>query len=151
MPYFSGEYEAKLDPKGRMVLPARLKAALGAENEGKIVIIRGFEPCLVIYPQVEWQKVFEKVAALNEFVTENRNFQRNFLRGNTEAELDDQGRFLVPKTMLKYADLDKEAIIVGVANRIEIWNSERYEEFLIKDQEQLAQLAEKILGEKVEL
>ncbi len=151
MPYFSGEYEAKLDPKGRMVLPARLKAALSAENEGKIVIIRGFEPCLVIYPQVEWQKVFEKVAALNEFVTENRNFQRNFLRGNTEVELDDQGRFLVPKTMLKYADLDKEAIIVGVANRIEIWNSERYEEFLIKDQEQLAQLAEKILGEKLEM
>ncbi len=151
MPYFSGEYEAKLDTKGRMVLPARLKAALAAENEGKIVIIRGFEPCLVIYPQVEWQKVFEKVAALNEFVTENRNFQRNFLRGNTEVELDDQGRFLVPKTMLKYADLEKEAIIVGVANRIEIWNSERYEEFLIKDQEQLAQLAEKILGEKIEM
>lgn len=150
MPYFSGEYEAKLDPKGRMVLPARLKAALPTETEGKIVIIRGFEPCLVIYPQIEWQKIFEKVAALNEFETENRLFQRNFLRGNTEVELDEQGRFLVPKTMLKYADLEKEAIIVGVANRIEIWNTERYEEFLIKDQEQLAQLAEKILGEKVE-
>ena len=116
--YFSGEYECKLDDKGRLVLPARFKSAL-PEGQGEvqqIVLARGFEPCLTIYPIHEWTKIFEKVAALNEFNPEYRNFQRNFLRGNTEIDLDKSGRFLIPKTMVRYAKLERDAILVGMLN-----------------------------------
>lgn len=147
MAYFSSEYECKLDAKGRMVLPAKVKSNLPAAGGNTIVVTRGFETCLVVYPIVEWNKVFSKVAGLNEFNEEYRNFQRNFFRGNTELELDGNGRFLVPKSLLKYAQIDKDAILVGMGNRLEIWNPELYENFLVKDQKEFSKLAEKYLGE----
>ncbi len=144
--YFSGEYESTLDAKGRLVLPTKLKASLPAETGDNIVLMRGFEPCLVLYPHSEWKKVFDKVAGLNEFNEEYRNFQRNFLRGNTELELDANGRFIVPKSMMKFASIEKDVILVGIGNRIEVWNPESYEEFLIKDQKEFSQIAQKVLG-----
>lgn len=147
MAYFSSEYECKLDAKGRLILPSRIKANLPEASGNNLVVTRGFEPCLVVYPQVEWQKVFSKVSGLNEFNEEYRNFQRNFFRGNTEVELDNNGRFLIPKSMLKHASLDKDAIVVGMGNRIEIWNPEQYNNFLINDQKEFSKLAEKYLGE----
>jgi MraZ protein len=144
--FFSGEYEATLDAKGRLVLPTKLKAALPPETGDNIVLMRGFEPCLVLYPHSEWKKVFDKVAGLNEFNEEYRNFQRNFLRGNTELELDGNGRFIVPKSMMKFASIEKDVILVGIGNRIEIWNPESYENFLIKDQQKFSQMAQKVLG-----
>ena len=147
MAYFSSEYECKLDVKGRMVLPAKVKSNLPTAGGNSIVVTRGFETCLVVYPIIEWNKVFSKVAGLNEFNEEYRNFQRNFFRGNTELELDSNGRFLVPKSLLKYAQIDKDAILVGMGNRLEIWNPELYEQFLVKDQQQFSKLAEKYLGD----
>ncbi len=147
MAYFSSEYECKLDVKGRMVLPAKVKSNLPTAGGNSIVVTRGFETCLVVYPIIEWNKVFSKVAGLNEFNEEYRNFQRNFFRGNTELELDNNGRFLVPKSLLKYAQIDKDAILVGMGNRLEIWNPELYEQFLVKDQQQFSKLAEKYLGD----
>jgi MraZ protein len=147
MSYFSSEYECTVDAKGRMVLPSKVKANLSQASGNTIVITRGFETCLVIYPLVEWNKVFSKVSGLNEFNEEYRNFQRNFFRGNTEIELDNNGRFLVPKTLLKHAQIEKEAIMVGMGNRLEVWNPELYEKFLIKDQKEFSKLAEKYLGE----
>lgn len=150
MAYFSGEFECKLDAKGRMVLPSRLKNALPEANGNNIIITRGFEPCLVVYPQVEWNKVFSKVAGLNEFMPEFRNFQRNFFRGNTEVELDNNGRFLVPKTMLKFAQLEKDVVVVGMGNRMEVWNPDLYNQFLISDSDEFSKLAQKYLGENGE-
>ncbi len=147
MAYFSSEYECKLDVKGRMVLPAKIKSNLPEASGNTIVITRGFETCLVIYPLVEWNKVFSKVSGLNEFNEEYRNFQRNFFRGNTEVELDNNGRFLIPKSLLKHAQIDKDAIMVGMGNRVEVWNPDIYDKYLIKDQQELAKLAEKFLGE----
>lgn len=150
MAYFSGEYECKLDAKGRIVLPARIKSSLPEASGDAIVVTRGFEPCLVVYPMLEWKKVFSKVAGLNEFQEEYRNFQRNFLRGNTEMELDSNGRFILPRTMLKHASIDKDVIVVGMGNRIEIWNPDQYEAFLIKDSKEFSKLAEKYLGDRKE-
>lgn len=146
MSYFSSEYECKLDTKGRMVLPARVKASLPESSENKIVLTRGFEPCLTIYPLEEWAKIFEKVSSLNEFNPEYRRFQRNFLRGNTEIELDKNGRFLIPRTMVRFARLERDAILVGMGNRIELWNPDVYDEYLIKDQEEFSSLAQQFLG-----
>jgi MraZ protein len=149
MSYFSSEYECKLDAKGRLILPARMKSNLPVDSGNNIVITRGFETCLVVYPEVEWRKVFSKVAGLNEFNEEYRNFQRNFFRGNTEAELDANGRFVLPKSMTKYAQIETEVIVVGMGNRIEIWNPALYDQFLIKDQKEFSKLAEKYLGDKL--
>ncbi len=146
MAYFSGEYECKLDAKGRMVLPSRLKASLPVEQSAVWALMRGFEPCLVLYPIMEWKKVFDKVTLLNEFNEEYRSFQRNFLRGNTEVELDGNGRFIIPKTMANYASIDKEVIAIGIGNRIELWNPTQYETYLIKDSKALSQLAQAFLA-----
>ena len=146
MTFFTSEYEGKLDSKGRIVLPARIKSQL-PEGEGELVIRRGFEQCLIVYPMVEFKKVFSKISGLNEFNEEYRKLQRNFLSGVVTVELDNNGRFLIPKNMLTYANIDKEAILVGMGNKVEIWNPSIYEKHLIQDPGELSKLAEKYLNE----
>jgi MraZ protein len=146
MAYFSGEYECKIDAKGRIVLPAKLKAKLPEVNSSELVIKRGFEPCLVIYPMLEWKKVFNKVSGLSEFNKEYRTFQRSFLRGATEVDMDNNGRILLPKTMTKFAEIEEEVIVVGAGNRIEVWNADKYNEYLINDEDQFSDLAQKFLA-----
>lgn len=148
MAFFTSEYECKLDAKGRLVLPAKFKASLPEASGGELMVRRGFEPCLVLYPMVEYKKIFSRIAGLNEFNEEYRSLQRNFFRGNTQVELDNLGRFVVPKPMIKYANLEKEVIMVGMGNRIEVWDAAGYEEFLIKDPSELSALAQKYLNEE---
>lgn len=150
MLFFSGEYECKIDAKGRMVLPAKVKSKMPEVNATEMVVSRGFEPCLVLYPMLEWKKIFSKVSGLNEFNEEYRSFQRNFFRGQTESELDGNGRLLLSKTMLRYAGIEKEVVVVGMGNRIEVWNPDRYDEFLMKDQDEFSKLAEKYLANEKE-
>ena len=147
MGFFTSEYECKLDAKGRLVLPAKIKASLPDTSAGELVVRRGFEPCLAVYPHLEYKKIFSRIASLNEFNEEYRMLQRNFFRGNVEVELDSNGRFLIPKSMLRYAGLDKEVVVVGLGQRIEIWNPDMYEDYLIKDQSEFSKLAEKYLTE----
>ncbi|MCU0418147.1 MAG: division/cell wall cluster transcriptional repressor MraZ [Cyclobacteriaceae bacterium] len=145
MTFFTSQYECKLDAKGRMVLPARIKSQL-PEGEGQELIIRrGFEPCLIVYPLVEFKKVFSKISGLNEFNEEYRTLQRNFLSGVVTVELDANGRFLIPKNMLTYAQIDKDATLVGMGNKVEIWNPTTYEKHLIQDPSELSKLAQKHL------
>lgn len=146
MTFFTSEYESKLDAKGRMVLPARIKAQL-PEGSNELVIRRGFEQCLIIYPMVEFRKVFSKISGLNEFNEEYRKLQRNFLSGVVTVELDNNARFLIPKNMLAYANIDKEVILVGMGNKVEVWNPAIYEKHLIQDPGELSKLAEKYLNE----
>lgn len=143
---FSGEYDCKLDAKGRLVLPARLKAKLPEAPTQVLVALRGFEACVVLYPLVSWEKIAEKVLALNEFEEEYRLFQRSFLRGSTEIELDGQSRLLLPKTLLNYAQLEVDILAVGVGNRIELWNLKNYEQNLLQDAKEFSQKAQQILG-----
>jgi len=151
MTFFTSEYESKLDAKGRLVLPARIKAQLPlAHGEGdgqELVIRRGLEQNLIIYPMVEFKKVFAKISGLNEFNAEYRALQRNFMAGIATVEMDGNGRILIPKNMLTYAQLDKDLMLVGVGNRVEVWNPAIYEKHLIQDPSELSKLAEKHLLE----
>jgi len=147
MAFFTGEYDCKLDAKGRMVLPAKIKNALPEGSGDELVVRKGFEPCLVLYPMLEYKKIFSKIASLNEFNAEYRNLQRNFFRGNAIVELDSAGRILIPKNMMAFADLKKESIVVGMGNRVEIWDASKYDDYLIKDQQEFSELAEKHLFE----
>jgi MraZ protein len=142
----TGEYDCKLDPKGRLVLPAKVKAALPDAYANQLVLVRGLEPCLVLYPRSAWDVIQARVMALDEFNEEYRQFQRNFLRGVTEVELDNIGRFLLPGSMRRYAGLEKEAIIVGLGNRCELWDPTRYDDFLIKDPGIFSKLAQKFVS-----
>lgn len=147
MAFFTSEYECKLDAKGRIVLPAKIKSNLPEASGNELMVRIGFEPCLVVYPLVEYKKIFSKISGLNEFNEEYRKLQRNFFRGNMQVELDNMGRFLIPKSMLKYAQLEKDVIVVGMGNRVEIWNPERYQDYLIQDQNEFSKLAQKYLNE----
>ena len=147
MTFFTSEYESKLDAKGRLVLPARIKAQLPEGGGSELVIRRGFEQCLILYPMVEFRKVFSKISGLNEFNEEYRKLQRNFLSGVVTVELDGNGRFLIPKNMLAYANIDKDAILVGMGNKVELWNPVIYRKHLIQDPGELSKLAEKYLNE----
>ena len=150
MTFFTSEYESKIDPKGRLVLPARIKSQLPAPqgDEGEELVVRkGFEQCLILYPMAEFRKIFSKISGLNEFNEEYRTLQRNFLSGVVTLELDGNGRFLLPKPMLAYAQIEKEALLVGMGNKVEIWNPEIYRKHLITDPAELSKLAEKHLNE----
>ena len=147
MAFFTSEYRGKLDAKGRLVLPAKMKGNLPEAASSELFMREGFEPCLELYPLIEYKKIYSKIAGLNEFNAEYRKLQRNFFRGSTTVELDTAGRLLIPKSMLQYASLDKEIVVVGMGNRMEIWNPEEYEKFLIKDPQELSELAEKHLTE----
>lgn len=144
---FSSEYYCKLDAKGRLVLPAKLKAALPETFGNELVMRRGFDPCLVLYPMNEYRKLDNKVSALDDFDPKQRNFKRSFYRGNTEIELDSTGRFLIPKPFLGFAGISKEVIVVGMGKTIEIWDPERYDNFLINDPEVFADQARTYLSD----
>ena len=147
MTFFTSEYESKLDTKGRIVLPAKIKAQLPSGEGDELVIRRGFELCLIIYPMVEFKKVFSKISGLSEFNEEYRKLQRNFFSGTATVELDTNGRFVIPRNMLSYAQLEKDLILVGMGNKVEVWNPSIYEKHLIKDPSELSKLAEKYLTE----
>jgi len=145
MSFFTSEYECKLDAKGRLVLPARMKSNLPDSSGNELVMRKGFEPCLILYPFTEYKKIYSRIAGLNEFNEEYRRLQRNFFRNTTQVELDSTGRFLIPKSMLLYSGIDRAAVVVGMGNKIEIWEPSKYEEYLIKDQDEFSQLAQKYL------
>jgi MraZ protein len=147
MTFFTSEYESKLDAKGRLVLPSRIKAQLPEGDGNELVIRRGFEPCLIIYPMVEFKKVFSKISSLSEFNEEYRKLQRNFLSGVVTVELDSSGRFLIPKNMLAFAQIDKDVTLVGLGSKVELWNPSTYEKHQITDPGELSMLAEKYLNE----
>ena len=146
MTFFTSEYESKLDSKGRLVLPSRIKAQLPMDGN-ELVLRRGFEPCLILYPMVEFKKVFSKISGLTEFNEEYRKLQRNFFSGTATVELDNSGRILIPKNLMVYSQIEKEVILVGMGNKVEIWNPQLYEKHLINDQSELSKLAQKYLDD----
>ncbi|GAB5539691.1 MAG: division/cell wall cluster transcriptional repressor MraZ [Salibacteraceae bacterium] len=146
MTSFLGEFECKLDGKSRFLLPAGLKKQLDPAANEQFVMNRGFEGCLVLYPQNEWDKIASRLKKLNLFVSKNRAFYRQFHNGATSVALDNTGRVLIPKTLLAYADLKKEAVLFAYADRIEIWSKDRYEEVMSQDAEDFADLAEQVMG-----
>ncbi|MEL6557944.1 MAG: division/cell wall cluster transcriptional repressor MraZ [Bacteroidota bacterium] len=147
MAFFTSEYECKLDAKGRLVLPAKIKVNLPEVSSHELVLRKGFEPNLIVYPMLEYKKIHSKISSLSEFNAEQRRLKRNFFRSIATVELDNAGRFLIPKNMLAHASLEKEAVVVGVGSTIEIWNPDVYDEYLIKDSEEYSELAQKFLDD----
>ncbi len=141
-----GEYECKLDSKSRFLLPAGLRKQIDPAAKEQFVMNRGFEGCLVLYPVNEWEKISKTLRGLNLFVAKNRTFYRQFHNGATTVGLDNNGRVLVPKTLMKFAHIDKEAVLFAYADRIELWAKEKYDAIMEQDSEAFAILAEEVMG-----
>lgn len=142
-----GEFECKLDSKLRIALPAALRKQLPLEAEGRLVVNRGFEPHLVLYPITEWQRIAADLDRLNLYHRKHREFARYFHRGATELELDGNGRLLLPRRLLDYAGISETVILLAYAQRIECWDPVRYETLLSDEPADFAKLAEEIMGE----
>jgi MraZ protein len=148
MTQFLGEYECKLDPKGRLMLPVGLKKQLSPEALDRFVINRGFEKCLVLYPLNEWKVISDEVNQLNLYAKKNREFARYFFRGASELALDNTNRLLLPKTLLEYASIEKDLVLFAYSNRIEVWSKSNYDLMLSDEPEDFANLAEEVMGKK---
>lgn len=141
-----GEYECKIDAKGRMRMPSGLIGQLGEEEKHAFVINRGFEKCLMLYPEAVWDQISEEVNALNLYNKKNRDFVRYFYRGAQELLMDSADRILVPKRLLEYAGIDKDLILSAYNGRIEIWAKDEYDSMLDQEPTDFSDLADDVLG-----
>jgi len=141
-----GEYECRIDAKGRFMLPAGLKKQLPPEVQDRFVINRGFEKCLVLYPRNVWKVISDEVNQLNLYNKKNRDFVRYFYRGATELILDSASRLLLPKQLSAYAGIEKELVLSAFSNRIEIWAKGVYQNLLTNEPEDFSSLAEEVMG-----
>lgn len=133
-----GEYEHTLDAKSRMILPSKIREDIGE----KFIITKGLDGCLFGFSKEEWKNFEEKLKTLPLTNKNARDFVRFFLSGAVEAELDKQGRFLIPSNLRKYANLEKEAVITGVGTRIEIWDKDKWKTYNSEENLSADQIAE---------
>jgi MraZ protein len=137
-----GEYHHSIDNKGRMIVPSKFREELGE----MFIITRGLDQCLFGYPLSEWAVIEEKLKGLPLTKKDARAFTRFFFSGATESELDKQGRINIPAPLLQYAKLEKECVILGVSNRIEIWSKQIWEDYFSQSEESFAEIAENMIG-----
>lgn len=144
MTNFFGEYECKLDEKGRLKLPSAILNQLGENTSREFVANRGFERCLYLFPKHVWTVKLNEVQGLNEYLPEVRQFKRYFYRGATEFIPDKADRILLPKILQEYAGIDKTLILTAVGEYLEMWNADTYKDMISKEPEDLSALAQKI-------
>ena len=126
---FQGEYQHGLDTKGRLILPVRIREELGTQ----FVLTKGLDGCLFIFTPSAWMDFSDKLNQLPTSSKEARKLKRYFIGSSIECETDKQGRFLIPPVLRNFAEIDKEVTILGVSDKIEIWSTERYEEYQNED------------------
>ena len=136
-----GEFQHNIDAKGRIIIPAKLREDLGS----KFVITRGLDGCVFGYPLDNWEKIQEKLKQLPLAKKEARAFTRFFYSAAAEAEIDKQGRINIPTTLVNYANLEKECLVLGVSDRIEIWSKEKWENVSSDIEESFEEIAEDML------
>ncbi|MCX7983789.1 MAG: division/cell wall cluster transcriptional repressor MraZ [Bacteroidetes bacterium] len=129
MSSFKGRYVYSVDEKGRIALPAKLRKNVSPKAKNNFVITRGFERCLYVYPQDEWDKLEEYVRGLSFLDAKHRDFRRTLFEWAIDSELDSQYRITVPQELLDYAGIEKEVLVLGVVDRIELWSPVVYREF----------------------
>lgn len=141
-----GEYDLRLDAKGRLSFPAGLRKQLDGELQRGFVINRDvFKRCLVLYPMSEWEQTQAMMQRLNRFVERNLEFIRRFMNGATQVELDSSDRLLLPKPLMEHAGIGKDLKMVALGDRIEIWGKEEHARML-REKVDLSALAEDVMG-----
>jgi len=145
MYHLTGEYECKMDAKGRIKLPAALVRQL---ESGTLTFFvnRGMEKCLSLFTKKTWEAKMEQIGQLNPYDPKHRQFIRFFQRGATEVVLDSSGRLLIPKHLHPYAGIKKTIVLSGILNYVEIWSKENYGIELENEPEDFSALAQEVFG-----
>ena len=135
-----GEFHHNIDDKGRLILPAKFREDLGEE----FVITRGLEECLFVYSKDEWTKITSRLNHLPFTKKDARSFMRFFLSGATATVFDKQGRINITSPLISYAGLEKECVIIGVGDRLEIWSLDKWNNFYDTNKDELSDIAENL-------
>jgi MraZ protein len=148
MSSFKGSFNYTVDSKGRINIPAKMRKNLSPEANNSFVITRGFESCIFVYPNDEWLKRESEIGKLLQTDPQHRFFTRMLLQYATDAELDGQSRIILPKELMQYAKIENEVFILGVFDRIEVWNPDEYKKYLEAQQEDYLTVASKVFDKK---
>lgn len=140
-PVFMGEHHHSLDDKGRLILPAKFRTALG----DRFIATKGLDRCLFVYPLSEWSILEQKLKNLPFTQGDYRTFARLFFSGAAECEFDKQGRVLIPQSLREYAGIEKDVAVIGVSTRVEIWSKPEWEKYQDESYASYEALAEKIV------
>ncbi len=138
---FMGEFQHNIDTKGRIIVPAKFREGLGE----RFVVTRGLDQCLFVYPMDAWEILEEKLKKLPLTKKDARAFTRFFFSGAVECEVDKQGRINIPQPLRNYAQLEKESVIIGVSDRIEIWSQAIWQDYFTQSEESFAEIAENLM------
>lgn len=144
---FMGEYHHAIDDKGRLIIPAKFRTEL----KDKFVITRGIEHCLFAYPLERWEEIVHKLESLPFTKKDARNFTRFFLSGATVAEFDKQGRINITSPLINYAGIEKDCVIIGTGDRLEIWAENAWNDFFNSASINMSDIAENLFNESVDL
>ena len=139
---FMGEYHHNIDDKGRLIIPSKFRDDLGS----KFIVTRGLEQCLFVYSKEEWDNIINKLKELPFTSKAARSFMRMFLSGATECELDKNGRINISIPLTNYAELEKECVIIGVNDRLEIWSLSKFNNFFDDNIENFSEIAEELFN-----
>ena len=139
---FYGEYVHNIDNKGRLILPARMRETARENNIEKFYVTRGLDKCIFMFSDHEWQLQEQKFKGLSFTKQEARNFNRIFFSGAAEVIPDRQGRFIIPDYLKTFAGIKKDTIVIGVANRIEIWDTATWREIFARTSSEFEKTAE---------
>lgn len=142
---FYGEYQHTIDRKGRIILPAKFREAAKSNFIEKFFVTRGLDKCLFMFAEDEWKNQEQKFKSMPFTKQEARRFNRIYFSGAQELIPDKQGRILLPQYLKEFAGIKRDIVIIGVANRIEIWDKNLWQEFYKTAQEGFEEIAEKII------
>ncbi len=146
---FQGHSVCSLDTKSRLMLPTKFRKFIRPEADNKLVLTRGLDECLLMYPLDEWEKVKSGLSSYNQFNAEQRFFIRQFLSLVNEVELDSQNRILIPPQLMQFAKLKKEVIVLGLLDKMEIWDpdiKQSYDTSMSKSYEEIAEKVSEIIN-----
>ena len=142
----TGEYECKIDAKGRIKMPANLLRQLGTNGTYEFMVNRGFENHLMLYPKDVWEEKTKELNQLNIYIKKNRQAVRYFYRGATQITTDASDRILMPKSLIEYAGINKELVLFAYQDQVEIWAKEAYELMISEEPDDFSELAEEVFG-----
>lgn len=137
-----GEFHHNIDEKNRLVIPSKFRSELG----DTFIVTRGLDGCLFVYSLVEWSRITEKLKTLPFTQANARKFTRFLLSGAIEAELDKSGRVGITSSLIEYAGITKECVIIGANDRIEIWSKESWDKFMNDNNDEFAEIAENLFA-----
>ncbi len=140
-----GEYRCKIDGKGRLVIPVKMRTLFSDDTGSAVYITRGLERCLFLYPSAQWTVQTEKLKSLPFTKGDPRAFTRLFFSGAFESKIDRQGRIALPQNLFSYANLFNNAVVIGVGERAEVWSEQGWEEYAKKALDSYSQIAETML------